>query len=138
MSPHESSFLKKPPLSNLFSNCSDSVSVTIKIIKQKTQKAKPVRLTPPWDSVMREFLPPSLVVIWEREIPLSREVPPDFLPFALLTLFLLFFSLSLGFPSVLTLSLFIIFSSSLSAPHILIPSFKVRRHLGEMFQQCHV
>ena len=51
MSPHESSFLKKPPLSNLFSNCSDSVSVTIKIIKQKTQSAKPVGLTPPWDSV---------------------------------------------------------------------------------------
>ena len=56
MSPHESSFLKKPPLSNLFSNCSDSVSVTIKIIKQKTQKAKPVGLTSPWDSVSSKEL----------------------------------------------------------------------------------
>ena len=61
MSPHESSFLKKPPLSNLFSNCSDSVSVTIKIIKQKTQKAKPVGLTPPWDSVLYFLLRRSLV-----------------------------------------------------------------------------
>ena len=51
MSPHYSNFLKKPPLSNLFSNCSESVSVTIKIIKHKTQSAKPVGLTPPWDSV---------------------------------------------------------------------------------------
>ena len=51
MSPHYSNFLKKPPLSNLSSNCSESVSVTIKIIKHKTQSAKPVGLTPPWDSV---------------------------------------------------------------------------------------
>ena len=52
MSPHYSNFLKKPPLSNLSSNCSESVSVTIKIIKHKTQSAKPVGLTPPWDSVV--------------------------------------------------------------------------------------
>ena len=53
MSPHYSNFLKKPPLSNLSSNCSESVLVTIKIIKHKTQSAKPVGLTPPWDSVFR-------------------------------------------------------------------------------------
>ena len=53
MSPHYSNFLKKPPLSNLSSHCSESVSVTIKIIKHKTQSAKPVGLTPPWDSVCR-------------------------------------------------------------------------------------
>ena len=57
MSPHESSFLKKPPLSNLSSNCSESVSVTIKIIKHKTQSDKPVRLTPPWDSVQGLLAP---------------------------------------------------------------------------------
>ena len=51
MSPHYSNFLKKPPLSNLSSNCSESVSVTIKIIKHKTQSAKPVGLTPLWGSV---------------------------------------------------------------------------------------
>ena len=55
MSPHYSNFLKKPPLSNLSSHCSESVSVTIKIIKHKThQSAKPVGLTPPWDSVKRD------------------------------------------------------------------------------------
>ena len=48
-------FSQKAPLSNLSSNCSESVLVTIKIIKHKTQSAKPVGLTPPWDSVTRGF-----------------------------------------------------------------------------------
>ena len=71
MSPHYSNFLKKPPLSNLSSNCSESVLVTIKIIKHKTQSAKPVGLTPPWDSV-----PTPLFV----EQVLSPEIHPSKAP----------------------------------------------------------
>ena len=51
MSPQKVTFLKKPPFSNLSSYCSDSVSVTIKIIKQKTESDKPVGLTRLWGSV---------------------------------------------------------------------------------------
>ena len=56
MSPHYSNFLKKPPLSNLSSNCSESVSVTIKIIKHKTQSDKPVGLTWLWSSVTTFYM----------------------------------------------------------------------------------
>ncbi len=51
MSPQIDDFLKKPPLLNLSSYCSGSVSVTIRIIKQKTQSDKPVGLTWLWSSV---------------------------------------------------------------------------------------
>ena len=52
MSPQKVTFLKKPPFSNLSSYCSDSVSVTIRIIKQKTESDKPVGLTRLWGSVL--------------------------------------------------------------------------------------
>ena len=52
MSPQIDDFLKKAPFLNLSSYCSGSVSVTIRIIKQKTQSAKPVGLTWLWSSVM--------------------------------------------------------------------------------------
>ena len=51
MSPQIDDFLKKPPFLNLSSYCSGSVSVTIRIIKQKTQSDKPVGLTWLWSSV---------------------------------------------------------------------------------------
>ena len=53
MSPQIDDFLKKPPLLNLSSYCSGSVSVTIRIIKQKTQSDKPVGLPWLWSSVSR-------------------------------------------------------------------------------------
>ena len=52
MSPQIDDFLKKAPFLNLSSYCSGSVSVTIRIIKQKTQSAKPVGLTWLWSSVL--------------------------------------------------------------------------------------
>ena len=51
MSPQIDDFLKKAPFLNLSSYCSGSVSVTIRIIKQKTQSDKPVGLTWLWSSV---------------------------------------------------------------------------------------
>ena len=51
MSPQIDDFLKKPPLLNLSSYCSGSVSVTIRIIKQKTQSDKSLGLTWLWSSV---------------------------------------------------------------------------------------